>query len=450
MKPFFQIRFPYDLSFVKAQVERLSERAFVQIALIMTVAMVGYFLLGKRALLLWGGGYALSMLAWVWLIKAMPEKVERAGFLLVMGASGVYGLSYVWIVWYSWISPEELMRHVAIAALSGAMLNAISMRSDDILMGLTDMVLTILTAIWMVVYFFMGSGLSREDIFFAVVIGALLLFLLAGIYDANAARNQLRRSHRTEIEQTKLQALGQLTGGVAHDFNNLLTVIIGNLDLRREVDLEREDEEELLAEVEAAARKASVLTAHLLAFSRRSPLEERVVDLQKVVEEARVLLGRLLPATHQFMVRSPSSLPPIRVDVGKLETVIVNLVMNARDAMPAGGMIVFSAAEVDFSDGRPLPASPYARTGRALEPGRYLELSVADEGAGIPVDVLPKVLEPYFTTKPVGKGSGLGLPMALGFAEQSGGTLSVESAEGQGTRVSLWFPVAEPEEAAAS
>lgn len=438
----FNVTFPYDTTYLK-QLERHNLRTLVvRILLMMCCGVAGYLFLSDPVFLIWGVVYAVTIGIWVNMLRSTPKYLGRLGFAVLLVASLAYGISYLWIAWYAWTRPEPVMHYVALVATFGAMLNSLSVRSDDLLMSLTDGVLATLTAGWMVYRYALGNHPWPETLFLAVLLGTLIVYLILSMRDATRTRARLRMSQQAEVEQAKMQSLGQLTGGVAHDFNNLLTVIIGNLDLRREANLDPEDEEELLAEVYGAARKASNLTSHLLAYSRRSPLEEQIVDVRSVIDSAGVLLRRLLPVTHELNITSADILPRIKVDVGKLETVVVNLVMNARDSMPAGGAIDINVAMRHFDKEVRFAEQPNCVAVQPLPPGRYVELRVEDAGTGIPARIMNSVLEPYFTTKPVGKGSGLGLPMALGFAEQSGGGLSISSIEGQGTMVSLWFPIA--------
>lgn len=433
--------FFYDLTYLKTLERRDSRTVALRLLLILCCGITGWLALALPAFAFWALGYVLAVSVWLALLKRLPERLDGLGFVLLLVAALIYGASYIWIAWYAWLQPAPLLHYVAIIATFGMMINALSLRSDDRLMSLADLILASCTAIWMVFAHGLRGAPMRETLFLGMLLGAVLVFLLLSMRDANRTRRRLRQASRVELEQVKMQALGQLTGGVAHDFNNLLTVIIGNLDLRRSGDLSDEDHEELLGEVDAAARKASVLTAQLLSFSRRSPLEEQLVDLEDVLRGAQKLLRRLLPATHALELRCAPNLPRVIVDAGRLETVVVNLATNARDAAPAGGTITISAQMRDLALPLPFERSANALTGRALPPGRYAQICVSDTGSGIPAAIMSQVLEPYFTTKPVGKGSGLGLSMALGFAEQSGGTLSITSVEAEGTEVCLWLPV---------
>ena len=228
-------------------------------------------------------------------------------------------------------------------------------------------------------------------------------------------------------------ALGQLAGGIAHDFNNVLQGVAGAASLieRRPADQAAVRRLARLT-LEAAERGASI-TRRLLAFGRRGDLRAEAVDVPPLLDGLRDILAHTLGAALDIRVSHPPDLPAIVVDKGQLETVLVNLATNARDAMPAGGRLTFSAGAETVP-----PCGPAHPSG--LAPGHYVRLAVTDTGAGMDAATLARAGEPFFTTKDVGSGTGLGLPMARGFAEQSGGALLVESSPGQGTSITLWLP----------
>ncbi|QOZ78946.1 hybrid sensor histidine kinase/response regulator [Bradyrhizobium sp. CCBAU 53351] len=247
------------------------------------------------------------------------------------------------------------------------------------------------------------------------------------------ANEQLRleMNERTRVEETlrqaqKIEAIGQLTGGVAHDFNNLLMVISGGLDmLDRQTDPNRR--RRLMDGMTQAAQRGASLTRQLLAFSRRQKLRPEPVDVAAQIGGMRELLDRSLRGDVHVEFDFPDSLWPVEVDPGELELVVLNLAVNARDAMPNGGTIVVRGENLPgLKDG---PIS-----------GDYVRLSVVDTGIGMAPDILSRVFEPFFTTKDVGKGSGLGLAQVHGFATQSRGTVRIQSEVGRGTSIELYLP----------
>jgi signal transduction histidine kinase/CheY-like chemotaxis protein len=230
-------------------------------------------------------------------------------------------------------------------------------------------------------------------------------------------------------EAQKLETLGQLTGGVAHDFNNLLTPVIGNLDLLRRR-LPTDDEKHRLIDVALqAASRAATLVQRLLAFARRQDLQARAVDVGKLVEGMSDLLRRSIGPTVRVQITSDPELPAARVDPNQLELAILNLAINARDAMPSGGTI--------FIDTR----ADTVPAGGRLQPGDYICVSLRDTGVGMDPDTLVRAVEPFFSTKGMGEGTGLGLSMIHGLAAQLGGMLDLASTPGTGTTASIWLPV---------
>jgi len=240
----------------------------------------------------------------------------------------------------------------------------------------------------------------------------------------------------------KLEAIGQLTGGIAHDFNNLLMVIQSSMELLRK---RLPDDERLLSLVDNATegvKRGKSLTERMLSFARRQDLDEKPVNLHELVFEMTDLLQRSLGPSIMIESHFPIGLSMVRADSNQLESALLNLAVNARDAMPKGGPMIISAHEEDVPMGSSL----------RLVPGKYVCLSIEDKGEGMPEDTINRATEPFFTTKGVGKGTGLGLSMVQGFAEQSGGRLRLKSEVGIGTTAEVWLPAAdamyEPEMAA--
>jgi PAS domain S-box-containing protein len=237
-----------------------------------------------------------------------------------------------------------------------------------------------------------------------------------------------QRTEEALRQSQKLEAIGQLTSGVAHDFNNLLTGVLGNLELL-ERRLKSEGSLRRLRSARAAAERGARLTHQLLAFSRKQRLAPTPLDLNRLVSEASDLLFRTIGATVRIETVLTEGLWPALVDPTQIELVLLNLAINARDAMPAGGRLTIRTANVSRSEMPP-----------DLRPGDYVLISVADSGEGMTEEVLSKAVEPFFTTKEIGKGSGLGLSMVHGVATQSGGGLRIDSRVGRGTTVNVYLP----------
>jgi PAS domain S-box-containing protein len=232
------------------------------------------------------------------------------------------------------------------------------------------------------------------------------------------------------VHARKMDAIGQLTGGIAHDFNNLLAAVLGGLGMiERRVTL-NEDQQKIVGMTRHAAEQGSELVARLLAFARRQKLEPARVDIVKLADTVRDLLAHTLGGLVQLEWEPDDSVWCMYADEAQLELALMNLIINARDAMPDGGKVEVTGENRTLEDG----------TSLGLKSGDYVVLTVRDTGSGIPPDILEQVMEPFFTTKDVGKGTGLGLSMVYGFAKQSGGAIRIESEVGQGTRVEIWLP----------
>jgi PAS domain S-box-containing protein len=240
-----------------------------------------------------------------------------------------------------------------------------------------------------------------------------------------AAEEQLRQSQ-------KLEAIGGLTGGVAHDFNNLLQVIAGNLHLLARHEPNNANVQRRVAASIAAVERGAKLSSQLLAFARRQPLSPAIYTPEQIFDGLGELLQRALGETFQVHMSAPANLWPVFVDRNQLENAILNLAINARDAMRGEGTIDLSAENIRLDRA--------FCTGKGIVAGDYVRVSVADTGAGMPPQVLAQAFEPFFTTKPDGQGTGLGLSMVFGFVKQSGGHIEMSSVVGEGTRVQLYFP----------
>jgi len=242
--------------------------------------------------------------------------------------------------------------------------------------------------------------------------------------ELEAAQDQLRMSQ-------KLEAMGQLTGGVAHDFNNLLMPITGALDLLRRRGLGGEREQRLIVGALQSAERAKTLVQRLLAFARRQPLEPRPVDVCELIRGMADLVASTSGPQIEVMIDLPDRLPAAKADPNQLEMAVLNLSVNARDAMPDGGTLTLSAGAETAAPGHPAK----------LRPGDYVRFSVADTGVGMDDETAARAIEPFFSTKGVGKGTGLGLSMAHGLASQLGGGLHISSQPGLGTKIDVWLPV---------
>ena len=249
------------------------------------------------------------------------------------------------------------------------------------------------------------------------------------------AQRALEKTREAFFQSQKMEAIGQLTGGVAHDFNNLLAAVIGSLELAKKRLADGADVTRFLDNAMKAAERGASLTQRMLSFARKQELKLEAVDVGTLVRGMADLLQRTLGSGIDIQTTFPLKLSPAKADANQLELVLLNLAVNARDAMPDGGRIVIAADEKEVE----------ASTAGSLKPGRYVRIAVIDRGDGMDEATLARATEPFFTTKGVGKGTGLGLSMAHGLAEQSGGLLILKSRKGEGTRAELWLPIAVPD-----
>ncbi len=287
----------------------------------------------------------------------------------------------------------------------------------------------------------------------------LLLFLTLFAVLRRTERLYVEMDQRTVAEQSlrqaqKMEAIGQLTGGVAHDFNNILTVIIGNLEMaKRQIAEGKEGERtKLTRRVETAmqgATRAATLVKRLLAFSRQQSLKPTVIDINRLLGGLADFLQRAIGEDVSLEVAGGAGLWQVEADQTELEAAILNLAINARDAMPEGGKLTIEAANVHLDDA-------YCRKNSEVRPGQYLLISVTDTGTGMPKEVLERAFEPFFTTKEAGQGTGLGLSQVYGFVKQSGGHVKIYSERGEGTTIKIYLrrlgarPATAPETAPAT
>ncbi|MGO6685907.1 PAS domain S-box protein [Rhizobium leguminosarum] len=241
----------------------------------------------------------------------------------------------------------------------------------------------------------------------------------------------LEQAREELFQSQKMEAIGQLTGGIAHDFNNLLMAVLGSLEILKKRMPQDLSLTSLVDNAMQGAQRGAALTQRMLAFSRRQELHLEPIDVSGLVRGMMDMLSRSLGPLTMIETSFPVRLPTILTDPNQLEMAILNLVVNARDAMPSGGRIVLRASEESLPSGK-----------GQLPPGRYVRIAVIDEGEGMDAKTLEQAITPFFTTKGVGKGTGLGLSMVQGLASQSGGRLMMKSSLGEGTTAELWFPVA--------
>jgi PAS domain S-box-containing protein len=244
---------------------------------------------------------------------------------------------------------------------------------------------------------------------------------------------ETKETERQLRQAQKMEAVGELTGGVAHDFNNILTVITGTIEILQEAVTDRPDLAAVAKMIDEAASRGADLTQRLLAFARRQPLQPRATDINTLVVETAKLLRPTLGEQIEIESMLTDNLPPALVDPSQLTSALINLALNSRDAMPTGGKLTVETKTAYLDE-------TYAKANTEVQPGHYVMLAVSDTGSGIPAAIQDKVFDPFFTTKEVGRGTGLGLSMVYGFVKQSNGHIKIYSEEGHGTTIKLYLP----------
>ena len=251
------------------------------------------------------------------------------------------------------------------------------------------------------------------------------------ITERRQAQEKLEKTREALLQSQKMEAVGQLTGGIAHDFNNLLMAVLGSLELVRKRLPDDGRTRSLLENAVEGARRGVSLTKRMLAFARRQELKQERIDVAELVRGMAELMQRSLGPGIEIETRFPLAALPVIADANQLEMALLNLAVNARDAMPEGGQIIISAREESIL------------SANGLRPGQYIALTITDRGTGMDQATLARAMEPFFTTKGLGRGTGLGLSMVHGFAEQSGGRFTLCSQQGEGTTAEIWLPMAE-------
>ncbi len=253
------------------------------------------------------------------------------------------------------------------------------------------------------------------------------------ITERKRAEEALKKTQEQFLQAQKMEAVGRLAGGVAHDFNNLLTIINGYSDLMLESAPGGSREQSHLEEIRGAGERAAALTRQLLAFSRKQVIEPRILDLNAIVGRAQKMLRRLIGEDIEFVAGLAKQLGQVKADPGQVEQIIMNLVVNARDALPKGGKLVIETANAELGE-------DYVRSHPYVAPGNYVMLALSDTGCGMDAETQSHIFEPFYTTKKQGKGTGLGLSTVYGIVKQSGGHVNVYSELGQGTTFRVYFP----------
>ena len=412
--------------------------AAFRFGLILAVGVVLHFYIDSTLTLWWMAAQILGHALHFTFLRTRGETCSRREVLIAGGLFWYLVASFIWLP-AEMITASDPALRIGGAAGIGAMLVFLIYRSDRVLAIMLGEIAVIGVAIAWVVF----RTIQQVD-HPGAIIGTILAAVGLHVYftltmlSHRRVRIEAERAAKRSVQAQKMEAIGQLAGGVAHDFNNILTAVIGNLDLYDAMDTEAE-RLNAVTEAKTAALRAAELVKQLLAYARRTPMQIARHDVGALLEQLQLLTRRLLPASITQSFEAPQAPLWVALDENQFITALVNLVVNARDAMPGGGTLTVSARPVHlFTD----DVQP---DGTLLPAGDYAEVTVADTGSGIPPEILRRVTEPFFTTKAVGQGSGLGLSMVDGFARQSGGLLTIDSSP-EGTAMHLLLPIAPAEE----
>lgn len=379
----------------------------------------------------WFAAYTATGLGTRIAVELLAKQRSFARYLCVLLFYSARMLSFRIMILYLWFYPGETGQFPAICMIMAGILFSVSqstrIRSYSIAQGLGDSAVLLVIAL----DFLTMRPLTPETLLAGLCAVGVMIYHATSLREAQINRKAAQELETRIRQSQKMEAVGRLTGGVAHDFNNILTVVMGNLELYPEVDSD-DERRDLVNKAHDAAQRASVLTAQLLAFSRQTPLQTQRIETAPFIQGLHAMAERVLPATILLQLSSAPDVWDMQVDKNQLEVALLNLIINARDAMPTGGALQLLADNYD----------PANDPNRSELQGRFVALDLVDDGEGISDENIERVMEPFFTTKPVGKGSGLGLSMVKGFVEQSGGDLRISSTLGAGTKVCILIPAA--------
>lgn len=394
-----------------------------QATLIGVCILAGWIFVGLDWLLLWFCVHYGFVLIEKFTVTSFPEKDSVWFFSFVLFINFLIGLSFAALPAKLWMVDAASYKLVAMVLLIGLTLNTFIFRSR-VWQAMLCYVLPNSSVFFLATYLiYLEQGATAETIVAVIVAINITIYLILATYNAYQSYQDHVETRERLIQSQKTEAIGNLTGGVAHDFNNLLNIISGNLELIQE-SKDEADRNNFTAQALKAVERGATLTDRMLAFGRRSLLHPQPIDLEIAFIELDHMMQRLLPSNITLEMVADKDVPRVFADENALHISIINLCVNARDAMPNGGRIKISASLSDPKD----HGSP-----------DLVCISVSDNGTGIPKEIINKVTDPFMTTKPTG--SGLGLAMVNGFVDQSLGKMTIESSKHSGTCISLFLPI---------
>ena len=376
------------------------------------------------------------------LLRARKRSAAISPVHNVIGFS-ISVLVFASMIVFLWLQDGLVLKFTALSGLIGLGLHSLSRPQKVFWVTLADSGVILALYIFMGVTVFLAHPENKTLAILLMCLFCTSSYFVVSQWRAYKRAEAIKSAEQRLMRNREMEAMGRLTGGFAHDFNNILAAMRGNLDLYDEI-TDPEEKRRILQEAQSATDRAARLTQKLLTYSQKAVLRPSRVITGAFITEFVAMMGRNLPETVTLRLEIADNPPPLTVDAQTLEMVLANLVMNAADAIgeqigedggPATGEITLSCGPML------MPATSSDPAASEIRAGLYLRIALQDTGAGIPEAILPHICEPFYTTKPVGRGSGLGLPMAQGFAEQSGGALRISNTEGSGAFVELFLPI---------
>ena len=411
--------------------ERLLSIEFsIRLVLVCVAGACGWVLLGLTVLPIWVLAYYACVLLERHVVTLPVGRDPSRAFVRLWLVSFLLASVYAFLPVYVWFQDDLVWKFATGVLLTGAALNIFLLRARNWMLGLAYLIPMTAATFIIAASFFEGVWGGPQFWSMMVLCSCLAMYFGVCLWEADRANTELKRTRAQFLQAQKVEALGTLTSGVAHDFNNLLSVVQGNLELLQTYPDAPDRDDFLHAALLQASRRGAQLTRQLTSYGRKAEMKPKRLAPYDVLDGVKEIADRVLPANITLNLRPSFTNSEILTDETMLHSALLNLVINARDAMPEGGTL-----RIDVVD----PVAPPEGLTPASSAG-YLAFEVRDTGAGIPADVLTKVRDPFYSTKPKGQGSGLGLPMVCGFALQSGGDVTIDSTVGQGTTVRLILP----------
>jgi len=396
---------------------------------VLTVA----WLIRDLYLLFWLSAFGVLQIAMYHYLLTRRSDARRAEYVAALVFCGLNGVTYLALPAYLWAGGTTLDQFSAIFLVMGYAIYALTRDGTVRVLAVINAVPLVMIVLYMA-HDFASVNLPMINVAIPVLMTLIILsYYLLGLRETFVTRRSLRQTEARVLAAERLEAVGRLTGGVAHDFNNILTAVLGHLELHDALRDPQEKAASLRAAHDAATRAAR-LTAQLLFFARKARLQATPTDPCAYITDLANRLRVILPVEVTLRTSLPKNMPDILVDRGHLETVLLHLILNARESMADRGEIRLALDATNETAPRRMQG------GTQLEPGRYCVIRIEDDGAGIASHHLDRVFEPFYSTKSKGASSGLGMSMAAGFADQSGGALAVQSRPGFGTQVMLFLP----------